>query len=172
MDLIAELSDPAGKRGWKIPLNQTGLSGEKALSSSITFQNKVMFTTFGIKSITTSTNNDVICGETNTNQASLYVLDLLTGKAALDLDGNGTVDSSDSPITFGEGGEIPETPQIIRTGFGSSTGGACSNTDCREVFEIHVGNGPSIAGSNTEELNPIPPSKTLPKVYWVEKDKQ
>ncbi len=173
VNLIAELSNPGGKRGWKISLDQTELSGEKALSSSVTFQNKVMFTTFGIKSITTSTNNGVVCGEDNTNQSSLYVLDLLTGKAALDLNDDGTVsDSSDSPVAIGGGGEIPETPQVIRSGFGSSTGGACSYTDCREIIEIHTGNSPKIAGSGTKELKPIPPSKTLPKVYWIEKDKQ
>jgi len=171
-NLIAQLSMPGGKRGWKIPLDQAGLSGEKALSSSVTYQNKVMFTTFGITSINTSTNNGVACGSNNTNQSSLYVLDLLTGKAALDLNGDGSVsDSSDSPVPIGGGGEIPETPQIVRTGFGSSTGGACTHTDCIEITEIHTGLAPSVAGNNTLAANPIPASQTLPRAYWVEKDK-
>ncbi len=171
-DLITQLATPGGKRGWKLLLSQTGLSGEKSLSSSVTFQNKVMFTTFAISSITNSTNNGVLCGTSNTNQSSLYVLDLLTGKAALDLNGDGTVsDSSDSPVPIGSGGEIPDTPQIVKPGFQSSTGGACTYTDCTETIEIHAGNAPKIAGNNTLALKPVPLSKTLPKIYWLEKDK-
>jgi len=168
-NLLAELSSKTGKRGWKLRLNQSDLNGEKSLSSSITFQNKVMFTTFGITSTTQSTNNGVVCGLDNTNRSSLYVVDLLTGKAVLDLNKDGTVDSSDSPITIGPAGEIPDTPSIVRPGWKSSAGGECSDTDCTRTFEIHAGKGPKIAGSETKDAKPIPPSKTIPRFYWIDK---
>lgn len=170
-DLLAELAIPGGKRGWKIPLDQTGMEGEKSLSPSITFQNKVMFTTFGLLS-EVPTNTGDMCGIAYTNQSSLYVLDLLSGKAALDLNGDGSVDdSSDSAVIIvGGGGNIPSTPQVIRQPFQSSTKGACTNTDCIRPFEIHAGLGKKIADSDTKAANPVPPSTTLPRTYWIEMD--
>lgn len=169
-NLLLELASPGGKRGWKIALDQSGVNGEKSLSSSITFQNKVMFTTFGILS-EIPTNNNGMCGIAYTNQSSIYILDLLSGKAALDLNGDGSVnDSSDSVVVIkGGGGEIPSTPQIIRQPFQSHTKGACTTTDCIRPFEIHAGNGKKIADSDTTAANPVPANKTLPRTYWIEK---
>ena len=168
-NLLGELAKTGGKRGWKLRLTQSGLSGEKSLSSSITFQNKVMFTTFGITSTTQSTNNGVICGVANTNKSSLYVLALLTGKPTLDLNGDNTIDSSDSPITIGPPGNIPDTPSIVRSGWKSSTNGPCTDTDCTRTFEIYTGKGPKIGGTGTLDANPIPVIQTVPRFYWIDK---
>ena len=168
VDLIKQLGISGGKRGWKISLNRSDLTGEKSLSSSITFQNKVMFTTFGIASITTSTNNNVECGMESKHKSSLYVLDLITGKAAIDLNDDGSVnDASDSFVNIGPGGDIPDTPQIIRGDFKSSTGGECTNTNCGRSFGIHVGPGKEIAGSSSLATKSV---KTLPRVYWLGQD--
>ncbi len=169
-NLIEQLALSGGKRGWKLPLMQPGVDGEKSLSSSITFQNKVMFTTFGITSKST-VGGSAACGVDNTNKSSLYVLDLLTGEAAMDLNNDGSVDNySDSRVEIGPSGNIPQTPQIIRGGFQAHTGGGCTKTDCTRSYEIHAGTAKKIAGSGTKVAKPIPLNKVLPRAYWLEND--
>ena len=169
-NLLSELAKPGGKRGWKMAMSQSGLIGEKVLSSSVTFQNNVLFTTFSVDSVAAPINN-VACGVGSKYKASLYALDLLSGKAALDLNKDGSVsDNSDSSVLIPNAG-ILGTPQVVRGGFKSSTGGACSEHDCLRSFEIHAGFGPKVADNNTKMAKPLPVSKTLPRVYWLENDK-
>ena len=159
----------ANKKGWKMPLNDSS-TGEKVLSSALTFQNKVLFTSLIINEVTVNNYNNNVCSSNNNTQARLYALDLLTGDAVLDLD-SGTADTTDTHVTV-TGGEILETPQIIYGDFVDANDVACSNTssECARTYSIHAGKGPSKADSNTYTSKPIPVSKTLPRVYWLDKE--
>ncbi len=157
----------ANKKGWKIPLNVSS-TGEKVLSSALTFQNKVLFTSLVINEVTVNNYNNNVCSLNNNTQARLYALDLLTGDAVLDLD-SGTADTTDTHVSV-TGGEILETPQIIYGDFGDANGGACTTSECARTYSIHAGKGPSKAGSTTYTSKPIPVRKTLPRVYWLDKE--
>lgn len=176
VELVRDLSKPTGKKGWKLNLNPvkslTGLTGEKVLSTSLTYQNKLMFTTFGVDSITTTKVNNVTCELSNKNKANLYVLDLLTGKSVLDLDGDNVIsDSTDSSVIVSSG-EILGTPQIAYGDFiGNGTGGSCTDKECTRTFSIQAGKGASVAGSETKTNKPIPANKKLPRVFWLDSER-
>ncbi len=158
----------ANKKGWKMPLNVSS-TGEKVLSSALTFQNKVLFTSLIVNEVTVNNYNNNDCSLNNNSQGRLYALDLLTGDAVLDLD-SGTADTTDSYVTV-TGGEILETPQIIYGDFVDANGDPCTTSECARTYSIHAGKGPSKAGSTTYTSKPIPVSKTLPRVYWLDKEK-
>ncbi|MCF6188847.1 MAG: hypothetical protein L3J51_00035 [Cocleimonas sp.] len=172
---IADLEDAgssinivsANKKGWKMPLTDSS-TGEKVLSSALTFQNKVLFTSLVINEVTVNNYSNNVCSLNNNTQARLYALDLLTGDAVLNLDGD-PADTTDTHVTV-TGGEILETPQIIYGDFVDANGGACTTSECARTYSIHAGKGPSKANSNTFTSKPIPVSKTLPRVYWLDKD--
>jgi len=155
------------KKGWKMPLNVSS-TGEKVLSSALTFQNKVLFTSLVINKVTANNYNNNICSLNNNSQGRLYALDLLTGDAVLDLDSD-TAANTDSYVTV-TGGEILETPQIIYGDFADKNGNSCTTSECARTYSIHVGKGPSKAGSSTHTSKPIPVGKTLPRVYWLDKE--
>lgn len=157
----------ASKKGWKMPLNESS-TGEKVLSSALTFQNKVLFTSLVINKVTANNYNNNICSLNNNSQGRLYALDLLTGDAVLDLDSD-TAANTDSYVTV-TGGEILETPQIIYGDFADKNGNSCTTSECARTYSIHVGKGPSKAGSSTHTSKPIPVGKTLPRVYWLDKE--
>lgn len=168
-NLVANLHNTGSKKGWKMKLNITNLVGEKVMAAPLTFQNMVMFTTFGLKSVNTSTYNNVTCLIENVNRARLYALDLLSGEAAMDLNGDSSISNSADSSVEVSSGEILGPPQLIYGDFGASGGGACTETDCKRSFEIHAGNNPKVAGSETKVANPIPSSKQLPRAYWIDK---
>lgn len=172
-DILGQLKSATGKKGWKFDFDPaaTGLKGEKVLSTARTFQNKVLFTTFGVKTITATTNNGNTCGITNTNGSRFYALDLLTGGAALDLDGDGAINhSSDNSIEVTRG-EILETPNIVYGDFEAKDGTACTKDDCIRPFTIQVGNVPAVATHKTKQLRPVAVNKTIPRVFWLDEGK-
>ncbi len=177
--LLVNLKKLGSKKGWKMNLNPavslTGLKGEKILSTALTFENKIMFTSFGIREQTHVYKNDVECGLRNVNVGRLYVLDLLSGGAVLDLSDDKEVKDPDDRSVELVGGEILETPQIVYpNGFTAKDGKACTTDDCSRGYEIHAGKGPAVAGTTpntkTKTNKPVPVSKKLPRVYWLDSD--
>ncbi|MEE9444273.1 MAG: PilC/PilY family type IV pilus protein [Cocleimonas sp.] len=153
--------------GWR--MNLTNAGGEKVLAKALTFQNMVMFTTFG-EDLGTSTGTAVdVCSPQTVSQPRLYVLDLLTGNATIDLNGDNKVDATDKSIE-GEPGTIMGTPQVVFTKMEASGGGDCEAGDCVRAFEIRTGTGKAFATNNTRDANKFL-SKSLPRVYWLDKNK-
>lgn len=153
-DLMDATSGPvnpfsANKDGWYIDLTQ--LNAEKVLSTSMTFESMVFFSSFGATS-----NNANVCDISNVNQTRLYALDLLSGAPALDFDGNGTPEMSQP----GPSGEIPGQVQIIVKP-PSGTGGSCVHGDCVRPKEAVLG---------TDKTVPLPRLNELQRVYWIDED--
>lgn len=152
---LSDLSDP-DFRGWHKDL--TSSDGEKVLASAVTYNNKVMFTTFGTTSITTSTNG---CSTLNTNEARLYIMDLLLGVENIN-----EVFSND---------EILDKPQLY---FGElkdkNTGNTCDTANgdknCVRDVKICAGKKCLASGLPAQEAGIAQP-ETLPRVYWFDNEK-
>lgn len=86
-------------KGWYLMMPQ----GEKALAESVVFNKKLYATTF------LPNNEPCVPG----GFAKLYVLNYLTGKPELDLNGDGTVSQADAASVIGGG--IPSKPVIVIT---------------------------------------------------------
>jgi len=133
--------------GWYKTLTST--TGEKVLAPALTYQNKVMFTTFGTTSITPDA-----CNPSNINQARLYVMDLLSGSLY-----RNEAETS---------GEILGTPQIIFKELQAHDGSACVKGDCERPAVIRVGRVGPI------DLPPVPAGvaapDVFPRVYWIDNE--
>jgi hypothetical protein len=149
LDASTAITLDATHNGWHKDLTST--TGEKVLSTAVTFQNKVMFTTFGTTSITTTTDG---CHTSNTNEARLYIMDLLSG----DVDEN----------VVAATGEILGTPQIIFKGLQSQSGGSCDKGDCERKVVIRVGKAGPFVLPPVGAASPVPNS--LPRVYWIDNE--
>ena len=145
--------------GWYKSLNNG--SGEKVLASSITFMQKVAFTTFAINDSVTTTVDASGCIVSNPNLARAYVLDLTTGLAVADLDGDGVIDDSDQSILV-PGGDILDTPQLYFNKVSN-----CTNDGCDHIVDIRVGKKttPLIDEDTAGGGNNL--GDFVPKVYWV-----
>ncbi len=134
--------------GWYKTLTST--TGEKVLASALTFQGKVMFTTFGTTSVTPDA-----CNPSNVNQSRLYIMDLLAGE----LDSN-TAETS---------GEILGTPQVFFDKLQAKDGSACVKGDCVRPVKIRVGRVGPIDLPPPHSLGSSP---SLPdafeRVYWLD----
>jgi len=139
----------ANKKGWYIDLVEIG--AEKVLSSSITYQNTVYFSSFGVES---SSSADA-CTIGQRSKGRLYALDLLSSEAVLEF--GGVKKRSTNSTT----NEIPETPQIIFNAPSSKNGGNCTSSDCVRKKEVSIGKGRAIG---------IPTVDELQKVYWIDED--
>ena len=146
-------------RGWYKPLiNGTG---EKVLSSPITFMKKIAFTTFSINNAASSRIDDSGCVVHTPNQSSAYVLDLTTGLATVDLDGDGVIDANDESVVV-PSGDILETPQLY---FNKPSN--CTTEGCDHIVDIRVDKKTmplvdgGTAGGNTNV------GDYVPKVFWV-----
>lgn len=142
----------AGKKGWFIDLVET--NGEKVLSSALTYQNMIMFNSFGTNSITVTA-----CEVGNTNESRFYILDLLTGGPVLDLDESGTVttgasDKSKKAAT----GVILGEPQVI---FNKLKAGNCQKGDCPREVELGHGTAPNTTPT---------PTKALRRIFWIDEE--
>jgi len=142
-------------KGWKLKLGSASLKGEKVLSSALTFNNMVMFTSFGIGDTTLIPQT---CDQSTANVSSLYVLDLLSGGVTLDINNDGVIDDKDKPITVAYG-EITDTPQIVFSA--DSTG--------HRSYNIRVGKSVLSFASNQSTTNQ-PQDSLIPKVYWFNQD--
>ncbi len=139
-------------RGWYMDLTQLG--GEKVLSRATTYNNKVMFNTFGTKSIVSSS-----CGSSNINVSRLYIVDLMTAGGVVDLDSIAGIDKDsdgDRSIEFGQDGEIPGAPHITINEPPSCVQGNCAVQD-----SVGSGRGLDV---------PLNSTKTLRGVYWIDKE--
>lgn len=161
-DLIDATLKPAlkifglGKKGWYMDL--VGMSAEKVLSRALTYQNSIIFSSFGTVPVVTNA-----CDSSSGNQTNLYILDLLTGGPVLDLDGNGTVSGVADHFKPISTGEIPGPAQIVFNNLTAKDGtGACSKGDCIRTGEIAVGRAPTTA--------PVS-SVTLQRVFWSDLEK-
>ncbi len=139
------------KRGWYMDLTQLG--GEKVLSRATTYNNKIMFNTFGTQSITSSS-----CGSSNVNVSRLYIVDLMKAGGVIDLDGGGISEDSvgDRSIVFSKDGEIPGAPQITL-----NDPPACAKGNCAIQDSVSNGRGLDV---------PLNSAKTLRGVYWIDKE--
>ena len=126
------------------------------------YQNKVLFTTFSAKPISTPTTDAVLlqnaatsCAAIVENTSKLYALNILTGGAALDLQSVDGVD--DSWVGIGAG-KIPATPQIRYDNYtaNTSTRGDCTKNDCVRNQSIHA----------ADRIISLDPDTSLPRVYW------
>jgi outer membrane protein assembly factor BamB len=158
LDLISKLRT---KKGWKYTLNTAHIKGEKILSPALTFQNMVMFTSFGMGDTTLKPKT---CDQSTATLSSLYALELLSGKATFDLNGDGSIDQAqDSSVIVGEG--ILGTPQVVFGQPKNSSGGACKKDDCVRTYNVCVGRA-CFASNSTKSTQPG--TRTLPKVYWID----
>lgn len=163
VDLVANLRTAGSKKGWKKKLSpENERTGEKVLSPALMYQNKVLFTTFSAKPISTPTTDAVLlqnaatsCAAIVENTSKLYALNILTGGAALDLQSVDGVD--DSWVGIGAG-KIPATPQIRYDNYtaNTSTRGDCTKNDCVRNQSIHA----------ADRIISLDPDTSLPRVYW------
>ena len=151
---------PGGK-GWFKTL-ENGL-GEKALSTPLTFNGRVMFTTFAVVDSDETSIDDSGCAVTKGNMSSAYVLDLMSGAAAVDLNDNGFISSTDESVVV-PGGDILGTPQLV---FNAPSN--CTTDGCDQIVDIRTGNKlvPLVGGGTAGGGNNI--GEYLPKVFWLNK---
>ncbi len=150
--------------GWKMEL--TILDDEKVLSTPLIFQNNVMFSSFGKGKVSTAVNQ---CDVSGINQSRTYVMDLMTGNASIDLDGDKKAIKADPDDISVEGvkGIIASTPQVVFTKMESQNGGSCVAGDCIRAFNIVDGTGQALATDKTLGAGTLL-DKSLPRVYWLE----
>jgi len=162
-DLISPLRR---NKGWKMKLATPTVEGEKVLSTALTFQNNVLFTSFG-KNKGTIHNADK-CDRTTINVSKLYAVNLLNGGATLDLNGDGVINNNDLSVTVGLG-EIVDTPQVVISKPKAKDGSACTPSDCLRPFEIRAGKASLGFANNKTTTNQSTIGK-LPRVYWIDKN--
>ena len=138
-------------KGWYKALSN---KGEKVLSTPLIFMNKVMFTTFASTTQPVETGGAGSCTSKTNNLSRAYVMDLMTGAAAVDLDGDGTVTIKDESIIIGHG-DIPDSPKPV---FNKPTG--CTNEGCKHIIDIRV-------GKMEKPITNINLGGFLPRVFWL-----
>ena len=147
-------------KGWHRPLSHTG---EKVLSPPLVFMDKVMFTTFASTTQPVETGGIGSCTTKTNNFSRAYVLDLMTGAATADLDGDGKITSTDESIITGSG-DIPDSPTLV---FNEPNN--CTSDGCDHIVDIRVGKleKPLIDGSTLGGNTNL--GEYLPKVFWVDR---
>jgi len=139
-------------RGWYMDLTQLG--GEKVLSRATTFNNMIIFNTFGVKSIASSS-----CGSSNLNITRLYIVDLMNAGGVISLDGDTVIDPdspSDRSVEIAYNGEIPAAPQIT-----IEEPSVCLQGDCTISYSVSSGRSSGI---------PLNSMKKIRKVFWIDKE--
>ncbi|MEZ5450800.1 MAG: hypothetical protein R3E89_18140, partial [Thiolinea sp.] len=164
------------KKGWFYPLAH---HGEKVLASSMTFLDKVLFTTFAVAD---ESGNDVVveaCAP-GTTTSRAYVLDLLTSQPVANLDREETVSGSGETLVSNDDfmvagfNEILDAPQLIFSELTSADGGACEVGDCQQSVSVRIGklNIPLLDLDNTlntQDANyseMVDLTRLLPRLYW------
>ena len=149
--------------GWYAYLSNTG---EKVLSSPVTFLNKVLFSSFTPVQATASTNNNTSCAVTTNHQTRFYAMDLLTGEAVLDFDGNGTAETSVIvPFRY-----IAGSPHV---GFREPS---CTAGVCEQHIDLKLGLAEPVISSEDITTPATSVSRSLsiesfmPKTFWFNKE--
>ncbi|MGB1258109.1 MAG: hypothetical protein ACPG51_19705, partial [Thiolinea sp.] len=162
--------------GWRMPLKH---HGEKVLASSLTFLDKIMFTTFAQAE---ADGSDSIVGPCSplVTTSRAYVLDILTGKSVANLNRVETTNQSGEKIKENDAfvvagfGEILDTPQLIFSKLTNSQNGACEKGDCQQSVSVRIGklDVPVLDLDNTENKTDarysemVDLTKLLPRLYW------
>ncbi len=154
--------------GWFYELPNTG---EKVLASSLTFLGKVIFTTFS----STGATGDPCSTPPSSGRA--YVLNVLTGQAALDLNRDNTIDrtgDTDKSIIAGTN-EILGVPQLVFHEPKAVNGDPCSATDCHQYVDIRVGKKLTPIGdkNNSDDATPISSlniGEILVRSFWLDQN--
>lgn len=139
--------------GWYVTLPE---SGEKVLASSITFEGSLLFTTLVPKVLVTG---DMIslCASPTT-QGRIYAMNILTGKASFDLDGNDAVNDQDVFETI-SASEIPGTPQLIFNALVKKGGGTSGDPETYEhPVDIRIGKKSTEVG--------VRDTANVESIYW------
>ncbi|WP_298612548.1 PilC/PilY family type IV pilus protein [uncultured Thiothrix sp.] len=148
--------------------------GEKALSPVLTLLDKVMFTTFSQSDAEGNPSIAQAC-QPATNTSRAYVLDVLQGKAVLNLDRS--VDASADKFVVAGSNELLDTPQLI---FGRLTGkdgnSSCQLGDCQQNIMVRIGKLklPLLDLANTQHQvstgygQMIDITRLLPRMYWLD----
>jgi len=147
-------------KGWHKALSH---KGEKVLSTPLVFMDKVMFTTFASTTEPVETGGVGSCTTKTNNLSRAYVLDLMTGAATADLDGDGVITADDEAVIVGTG-EIPDSPKLV---FNKPSN--CSKEGCDHIVDVRVGKmeKPLIDGETVDGNTNL--GEYLPKVYWLDK---
>ena len=130
------------KSGWYLTLPG---EGEKVLSTSITSNGNVMFTSLVLEA------GDVGVCEVPITQGRMYSLNILTAEPGDDLNKDGSVTDTDAFIQV-SANEIPGTPQLV---FNSPY---CADGKCKHLIDIRVGKKNSATTSYD--------SAYLESVFW------
>lgn len=178
--------DVAGKRGWYYPFPR---NGEKVLATSLTFLDKILFTTFALADEDGLASTVGVC-EPAVNTSRAYVLDLLTGLPVANLDraseveGEGdetTITTSNDDFLIAGYNEILDSPQLIFSALTSSAGGDCTQGDCQQSVSVRIGklNVPIVDLSNSsgnsgnangDFSGSVDLTEILPRLYWRDED--
>lgn len=158
-------------KGWYYEFEH---QGEKALSPVLTMLDKVMFTTFSQSDAEGNPSVAQAC-QPATNTSRAYVLDVLQGKAVLNLD-RSVDDSADKFVVAGSN-ELLDTPQLI---FGRLTGkdgsASCQLGNCQQNIMVRIGKLklPLLDLANTQHQastaynQMIDITRLLPRIYWLD----
>ena len=157
-------------KGWYYELEH---HGEKALSPVLTVLDKLMFTTFSQADHAGNASVAQAC-QPATNTSRAYVLDLLTGKAVLNLDRS--VDGAADKFVVAGTNELLDTPQLI---FGRITGqngeASCELGSCQQNIMVRIGKLklPLLDLANTDHQTAsytqmIDLTRLLPRMYWLD----
>ena len=121
----------------------------------------MIFTTFGLNNTPVATGGAGSCTTKTNNFARAYTLDLMTGSATVDLDGDGVVTKQDESILIGYG-EIPDSPKPV---FNKPSN--CTNDGCDHIIDIRVGKleKPLIDGQTVD--GNVNLGEYLPRVFWL-----
>ncbi|MFZ1386388.1 MAG: hypothetical protein WBP46_00285 [Thiolinea sp.] len=148
--------------------------GEKALSPVMTILDKVMFTTFSQSDSAGNPSVAQAC-QPATNSSRAYVLDILQGKAVLNLDRS--VDGAADKFVVAGSNELLDTPQLI---FGRLTGkegsASCQLGNCQQNIMVRIGKLklPLLDLANTDHqastayTQMIDITRLLPRMYWLD----
>ncbi len=139
---VSQTGTLASSRGWEVSLPE---EGEKVLATALTFDGVVTFTTLVPEALVSGAGVDQCAAPVV--QGRLYAINVLTGKAGLDLDpttadpadpnsnhGSDSITPDDISILVSKG-EIPGTPQVL---FNSMDVNNTTGT-CRHPVDIRIG---------------------------------
>lgn len=98
--------DLEASSGWYIDLRE----GEKVLASPLAFRTYIIFTTYQPLYDELADPSDVCQGGSSSGVARLYILDYLTGGAAMDRNNDGDISTSDRSVDIGT--TIPSAPVL------------------------------------------------------------
>ncbi|MEZ5534381.1 MAG: PilC/PilY family type IV pilus protein [Thiolinea sp.] len=166
------------KKGWYYPLPH---HGEKVLATSMTFLDKIIFTTFALADADGADSVAAVCSPAE-NTSRVYILDLLTGKAVANLDrevaddGNGNTISTPDDFLIAGFNEILDSPQLIFGKLNDGSGGSCTESSCQQGVSIRVGrlNIPVLDSANANSdgtySESVDLTEILPRLYWRDDD--